>query len=177
MFARYLLPTFLSCTLSATLPSQILSRQTNSSATSITTTPSHCFNPPYPRTHVYPAYLLDCEHAAARILRNGDPFTAVTFSHVLGSGFQLPVNYRYQSCSISLNIDPGQSDFFQPRKAYLAAWELAWDCTSGMHQFGGWRTVGPKDKVVVLIVGVRAQEGALAEASVENATTNFIADD
>ena len=114
------------------------------------------------------------------ILRDRDPFTAVTFSQASGSGFQLPANYRFKSCSVSLTIDPGQSDHFQPRKAYLAAWELAWECTSGMHQFGGWRTVGPKDKVDVYIKGMSVpgvgEGGGLLGMEVGNATVNVIAD-
>lgn len=115
------------------------------------------------------------------ILRDRDPFTAVTFSQAPGSGFQLPANYRSKSCSISLTMHHGQSDYFQPRKAYLAAWELAWECTSGMHQLGGWRTVGPKDKVDVYVTGnyvpgVSEEDGSLG-MEVGNATESVIVDD
>ena len=65
--------------------------------------------------------------------------------------------------------------------AYLAAWELARECTSGMHQFGGRRTVGPKDKVEIYIKGVYVpgvgEEGGLVGMEVGNATVNVLADD
>lgn len=189
MLARNLVITSLPYTLSATLPTHLRTPPTivpptnhTSSPLNLTTTPSHCFNPPHSHIHIYPAYLVDCENAASMILRNRNPFTAVTFSHQApGFGFQLPANYRHRSCSISLNIGPGQTDFFQPRMAYLAAWELARECTSGMHQFGGRRTVGPKDKVEIYIKGVYVpgvgEEGGLVGMEVGNATVNVLADD
>lgn len=49
-----------------------------------------------------------------------------------------------------------------------------------MHQFGGWRKVGPKDKVDVYIKGKNVpgvgEEAGLLGTEVGNATANVIAD-
>ncbi|KAF6225306.1 hypothetical protein HO173_012830 [Letharia columbiana] len=160
MLAPYLLLTFLPCTLSATLPSQTAAPPTHSpppkltsSPPSLTTTPSSCWDPPHPRIWIYPAHFRDCERAAAGILRNIDASTAVIFSRDPRSGFRLPADYHYRSCWISLNIDPGEADEFEPQVAYIAAWDLARECTSVTHRFGGRRTVGPRDKVFLYING------------------------
>ncbi len=76
-----------------------------------------------------------------------------------------------------MNIDPGQADQLQPQTAYIAAWELARECTSGMYQFGGWRTVGPRDKVVLTITGeyvpgVSEEEGGSVDLNMKGGTAN-----
>ena len=186
MRARNLVVTLLLSALADTLLSQRRTAPTilpathlTSSSLDLTTTPSICFDP----THVLipPAHFPDCERAAYNIVQNINPFNPVTFSHVAGSGFQLPADYHYKSCWISLDIDPADTDRFQPQMAYIAAWELARECTSGIHQFGGRRTVGPRDKVSIDIFGdnvaqVSREEGSLLEVEVGRGAGNVIAD-
>lgn len=73
-------------------------------------------------------------------------------------------------------------DEFRPEVAYLGAWELARECTSGMHQFGGVTIIGPRNKVYIHINGLQvsstgAEEGAVAGMEARNGSGNVVADE
>ena len=124
-------------------------------ASSTLTDDHECFEPPGPGEVRLVADQRDCFAAADRISRLGRWGRPLRFSRRVGSDVKLPVDIRYGSCYIymdMLNVD--DQDFISLDVVYSEALEIVVRCCSsiGRYKYGGRTFVGPMS-VLYMIVG------------------------
>ena len=116
----------------------------------------NCFDPPMPRAGLYPTNLEDCWYAAQALLDDQDPYRQRTFKRP-GRGMpgtKLPIVIRHDTCVISIDVfNDVEKDHISPWQLYTATFDLARDCTQGLHRLGGRTTVGPKKVINVTVCG------------------------
>jgi hypothetical protein len=113
-----------------------------------------CFDPPAPRTGLYPTNLEDCSNAAQGLIQDREPFRPIIFARKGIAGYRLPKVVRNGTCVISIDVlNDNDKDTFTLWKAYTAAIDIARRCTQGPYTLGGRTTVGPKNVVNVVVFG------------------------
>ena len=126
--------------------------------TSVLPNDSECFERPEPGEIRFPPDQQDCYAAAQRISRLGRWSRPLVFKRGLGGNVNLPVDIRYGSCYIHINmVHAGDEDIMTLETVYSAALEIGIRCCSpiGRWKYGGSTMVGPRG-LLYIIVGGRA---------------------
>ena len=115
-----------------------------------------CFEPPEPGQVRLIADQSDCFAAADRISRLGRWGRPLRFSRRVGSDVKLPVDIRYGSCYIYMNMhNVDDQDIISLDVVYSEALEIAVRCCSniGRYKYGGRAFVGPMSFLYMVIGG------------------------